>query len=93
MNKKHIGSDLDSLLAEDGTLAECEAVAHQRVVAWQIEQEMKKRRISLARLAGRMETSVETLKPLFSGKDSSVSLHLLEKAALALGKKLRVELA
>ncbi len=93
MNKKHIGSDLDSLLIEEGILADCEAAAHQRVVAWQIEQEMKKRRISVARLAGRMETSVEALKPLFSAGDAPVSLQLLEKAALALGRKLRVELA
>ena len=74
-------------------LAECEAVAHKRVVTWQLEQEMKRRRISRAKLASRMNTSRDTLDRMFADEDSSVSLHLLEKAALALGRKLKVELA
>jgi hypothetical protein len=93
MKKRNMGGDFDEFLADEGMLEEVTAVAVKRVIAWQIEQEMKKRRISVARLAGRMETSVEALKPLFSAGDAPVSLQLLEKAALALGRKLRVELA
>ena len=93
MNKQHIGSSLDDFLKEEGILAECEAVAHKRVVTWQLEQEMKRRRISRAKLASRMNTSRATLDLLFAEGDSSISLQLLEKAALALGRKLRVELA
>jgi len=66
--------------------------ALKRVVAWQIEREMKRRKISRAKLASRMKTNPATLDRLFSEKESSVTLHLLEKAALALGKKLKVEL-
>jgi DNA-binding PadR family transcriptional regulator len=33
---KHIGSRLDEFLEEDGLLAETEAVAIKRVIAWQI---------------------------------------------------------
>ena len=93
MNEKHIGSKLDDFLNQEGLLAECEAGALKRVVAWQIEQEMKRRRITRAKLANRMKTSRNTLTRLFSENNSAVSLQLLEQAALALGRKLKVELA
>ncbi|MGO8766505.1 MAG: Fis family transcriptional regulator [Limisphaerales bacterium] len=93
MNEKHVGSDLDDFLKQDGLLAECEAGALKRVVAWQIEREMKRRRITRAKLANRMKTSQAALDRLFSENDSAISLQLLEQAALALGRKLKVELA
>ena len=93
MNKEHVGSDLDDFLKQEGLLAECEAGALKRVVAWQLEQEMKRRRITRAKLASRMKTNLTTLNGLFSANDSAVSLQLLEQAALALGRKLKVELA
>jgi antitoxin HicB len=93
MNKRHIGSELDDFLKQEGLLAECEAGALKRVVTWQIEQEMKRLRITRAKLASRMKTNRNTLNRLFSENDSAVSLQLLEQAALALGRKLKVELA
>ena len=93
MKREHVGSDFDNFLKQDGLLAECEAGALKRVVTWQIEQEMKRRRISRAKLASRMKTSRATLDKLFSPEDSSVTLQLLEQAALALGRRLKVELA
>ena len=93
MNKRHIGSGLDDFLKQEGLLAECEAGALKRVVTWQIEQEMKRLRITRAKLASRMKTNRNTLNRLFSENDSAVSLQLLEQAALALGRKLKVELA
>jgi hypothetical protein len=93
MNAKHIGSNFDDFLQQEGLLAECEAGALKRVVAWQIEREMKRRRITRAKLASRMKTSRNVLNRLFSENDSAVSLQLLEQAALALGRKLKVELA
>ena len=93
MKKEHIGSDFDDFLKQEGLLAECEAGAHKRVVTWQIEQEMKRRRITRAKLATRMKTSRSVLDGLFSRNDSPVSLQLLEQAALALGRKLKVEQA
>lgn len=41
MSKKNIGSKLDGFLAESAMLDEATAVAVRRVIAWQIEQEMK----------------------------------------------------
>jgi len=57
VNKQHIGSGLDEFLKEGGLLAECEATALKRVIARQIELQMKRRRISRNRLASRMKTS------------------------------------
>ena len=93
MNKQHIGSELDDFLKQDGLLAECEAGALKRVVTWQLAQEMKRRRITRATLASRMKTPRAVLNRLFSENDSTVSLQLLERAALALGRRLKVELA
>ncbi len=93
MKKAHIGSNFDGFLQEEGLLAECEAGALRRVVTWQIEQEMKRRRMSRATLASRMRTPRTTLDRLFSDLEAPVSLQLLERAALALGRKLKVELA
>jgi len=93
MNKQHVGSNFDDFLKQEGLLAECEAGALKRVVSWQLEQEMKRRKISRAKLASRMKTSRAALDGLFAHDQSSVTLQLLEEAALALGRKLKVELA
>ena len=93
MKQEHIGSDFDDFLKQDGLLAECEAGALKRVVAWQLEREMKRRKISRAKLASRMNTSRTAIDRLFAQDDSSVTLQLLEQTALALGRKLKIELA
>jgi antitoxin HicB len=92
MKQAHLGSEFDAFLKEEGLLAQCEAGALKRVVAWQIEKEMKRRKISRATLASRMKTNRATLDRLFSDEDLSVSLQLLEQVALALGRKLKLEL-
>jgi antitoxin HicB len=93
MKRQHIGSDFDAFLKQEGLLAECEAGALKRVVAWQLQQEMKRRRISRTKLASRMKMHPDVLDRLFASDESSVTLQLLEQAALALGRKLKVELA
>jgi hypothetical protein len=93
MKRKHIGSDFDDFLKREGLLAECGSGALKRVVAWQLEQEMKRLRISRTKLASRMKTRRDVLDRLFAADKSSVTLQVLERAALALGRKLKVELA
>ena len=93
MNGRHIGSNFDDYLAQENLLAECEAGALKRVVTWQIAEEMKRRRISRTTLAGRMKAPRTAIARLLADNDSAVSLQLLERAALALGRKLKVELA
>ncbi len=55
MKQEHIGSNFDDFLKQDGLLAKCEAGALKRVVAWQIEREMKRRKFSRAKLASRID--------------------------------------
>ena len=57
MNEQHLGSSLDDFLTEEGRLAEAEAVATKRVLAFQISQLMAEQQLSKAEMARRMSTS------------------------------------
>jgi DNA-binding Xre family transcriptional regulator len=94
MNKnRHVGTNFDDFLKEEGFLAEAEATAVKRVLAYQIDQEMAERRISKSALARAMQTSRSSLDRLLDPGNASVTLLTLESVALALGKKLKVQLA
>ena len=54
MSKKHLGSNFDTFLAEEAMLEEATATAVKRVIAWQIEQEMKAQKLTKTALASRM---------------------------------------
>ena len=88
----HLGSSLDDLLDADGTLAEAEAVAVKRVIAWQIDQAMTTERLGKAEMARRMNTSRASLDRLLDPDNVSVTLRTLHKAAAALDKRLAIEL-
>ena len=64
MTNKHIGSDFDDFLREDGILDDAEAVATKRVIAFQIAQAMKSAQISQSELARRMNTSRSAVERL-----------------------------
>ena len=92
MNKKHIGSNFDEFLRDEQLLDDVEATAIKRVIAFQIAQEMKRRKLTKLEMASRMKTSRAALERLLDPTNPSVTLSTLERAASALGKKLRVEL-
>ncbi len=92
MNEQHLGSTLDDFLAEEGLLAEVEAVAWKRVVAYQISQLMREQNMTKAEMARRMETSRAAVDRLLDPQNESATLITLEKAALVLGKRLQVAL-
>jgi hypothetical protein len=91
-NNKHIGTDFDSFLEEEGLLEEATATAIKRVIAWQIEQEMKAQHITKSAMAARMKTSRAALNRLLDETDTSLTLTTLASAASALGKRLSFEL-
>jgi antitoxin HicB len=62
MNEKHIGSDFDDFLAEEGLLEEAEAVAVKRVLAFQIKELMDEQNLSKTEMARRMQTSRAALE-------------------------------
>jgi antitoxin HicB len=93
MNEKHIGSNFDDFLAEEGLLEEAEAIAVKRVLAYQIGELMKSQNLSKAEMARRMKTSRAALDRLLDPENRSVTLNTMEKAAQSLGKRLRLTLA
>lgn len=93
MNKKHIGSNFDDFLREEQLLHTVEVTAVKRVIAFQIEREMKRRKLTKTEMANRMKTSRAGVERLLDPANHSVTLSTLERAASVLGKKLRVEFA
>jgi antitoxin HicB len=92
MDKKHIGSDFDGFLRDEGLLDDTEAVATKRVIAYQIAQEMERTHISKSDLARRMKTSRPAVERLLDPTNPSVTLSTLERAASAVGKRLKIQL-
>ena len=93
MEKTRRGSNFDDFLEEEGLRAEAEAVAIKRVIAYRIELEMKKAKLSKSEMAEKMRTSRSALDRLLDPANASITLQMLERAALALGKHLKIELA
>lgn len=93
MKKKHLGSSFDDFLREEDLLDASEATATKRVIAFQINQEMERRGLSKSEMASRMKTSRPAVERLLDPANPSVTLSTLERAASAVGKKLKVELA
>ena len=89
---KHIGSDFDDFLEEEGLLADVEATAIKRVLAYQVEELMKAQQLTKTEMAARMQTSRASLNRLLDPSNRSVTLQTLERAAAALGKRLRIDL-
>jgi DNA-binding Xre family transcriptional regulator len=86
------GSTVDDFLAEEGVLEEFRAIAIKEVIAWQIQQAMKKKKLSKNKMAELMETSRAQLDRLLDPKGGNVTLETLHRAAHVLGRELRIEL-
>ena len=93
MNNKHIGSNFDDFLEDEGILAEVEAVAIKRVIAFQVEQMMKEQNLSKTEMSRRMKTSRAALDRLLDPANQAVTLQTLDRAAHALGKRLQISIA
>ncbi len=92
INSSHVGSSLDDFLEEESILAEVNAIALKRVLAWQILQEMEKRGLSKSQMAASMSTSRSSLDRLLDPANTSVTLKTMDRAAAILGKRLCIEL-
>ena len=89
---KHIGSDFDDFLAEQGLLEEVSAAALKRVITWQIQEAMKARHISKMALAQRMQTSRTVVTRVLDVDDAGMTIATLANAARALGQRVEVRL-
>jgi antitoxin HicB len=93
MRHPNIGSSLDEFLKDEGILEEARAVAAKRVIAWQLQQQMTAAGISKTAMAARMATSRRQLDRVLNPDDGNVTLETLQRAARAVGRELRLELA
>ncbi|WP_225774413.1 XRE family transcriptional regulator [Pseudomonas sp. Marseille-Q5115] len=89
---KHIGSDFDDFLSEQGMLEEVSAAALKRVIAWQLEELMKAQKLSKTALAERMHTSRSAVDRALDQNDPGMTLATLASAARALGQRVEVRL-
>lgn len=88
----HSGPTLDDFLNEEGINEQATAVAVKRVIAWQLQQAMRERRISKTDMAAKMETSRRQLSRVLNPDDGNVTLETLQRAAKAVGRSLKLEL-
>jgi antitoxin HicB len=92
MNNRAMGSSLDDFLTEEGLADEVEYGAIKKIIAYQLQETIKKECISKTALAARLETSRAAVDRLLDPENESITLLSLKKAANVLGKKLRLEL-
>lgn len=83
----------DEFLASDGLLAVCEEEAIKEIIADQIRAAMKEQHLTKTAMAERMKTDRRQLDRLLDPTNPSVTLSTLRRAAAAVGRTLRVELA
>jgi predicted XRE-type DNA-binding protein len=89
---QHIGSSLEDFLKEEDVLEATRAIALKETLAWQVQQAMKREKISKVEMARRMHTSRAALDRLLDPGNASVTLQTLTRAAHAIGRDLRIEL-
>lgn len=90
--KATVGSYFDDFLAEDGLLEECEAAAMKEIIAEQLRDAMRDQRLTKSTVSRRMRTSRRALDRLLDPRNTSVTLHTLNKAAHAVGRRIEIKL-
>jgi antitoxin HicB len=89
--KTHMGSSIDDFLKEEGIFEESQAQAIKEVVAWQLEEAMKKQKISKNRMASMLKTSRTQVDRLLNPKND-ITLSSLQRAAAMVGRRVMIEL-
>ena len=83
---------LNELLHEDGIFDELNEIVTKERLAWQLAQQMKRKKLSKVKMAEAMNTSRAQLDRVLDPKSGNVTLSTLQKAANAVGMSLKVEL-
>ena len=83
---------LDDFLKEEGIYDEVVAQVEKEVIAWQLEQAMKKKKITKKRMAELMKTSRTQVDKLLNPKDGNVTIKTLHKASAVVGKRFEYKL-
>jgi antitoxin HicB len=88
---QHWGSTLDDFLHEEGIYEAAKVEAATRVISWQIAEEMRKRGITKTQMAEQMHTSRAQVDRILKAK-GNVTIETLQRAAMLIGRELRLEL-
>lgn len=91
MSRKHIGSNLDDFLKDEGIYDDAQAKAVKEVVAWQLARAMKAKGISKARMASLLKTSRTQIDRLLDS-ESDITLSSLQRAAAVAGRSVNIKL-
>jgi plasmid maintenance system antidote protein VapI len=91
MNNEHMGSSVDDFLKEEGILEEAQAQAVKEVVAWQLAEAMRERKISKARMATLLKTSRTQVDRLLDPKND-ITLSSIQRAAAMVGRWVTINL-
>jgi antitoxin HicB len=91
MSKKHLGSSIDNFLKEEGIFEETQAQAIKEVVAWQLAEAMRKKKISKNRMATLLKTSRTQVDRLLDPKND-ITLRSLQRAAAMVGRRVIIQL-
>jgi len=89
MSEKNMGSSIDDFIKDEGIFEEAQAV--KEVVAWQLAQAMRERKISKNKMAMLLKTSRTQVDRLLD-PTSDITLASLQRAALMVGRRILIEL-
>lgn len=87
-----LGSSFESWLDEHAIREDVTATAIKSVIALQLAEEMKARRLTKSAMAERMQTSRAQLDRLLDPDNAGVTLETLQRAARVLGRQIKLEL-
>jgi antitoxin HicB len=85
MDKKNIGSTIESLFEETGELEEVRGRISKRLFAEQLRKAMRLQNVSATEMARRMKTSRPAVYRLLDPSESGVTLDSLVRASTAVG--------
>lgn len=89
--KKYMGSSIDDFLKQEGIFEEAQAQAIKEVVAWQLDEAMRKQKISKNKMATLLKTSRTQVDRLLNPKND-ITLSSLQRAAAMVGRRVMIQL-
>lgn len=91
-SNKHRGPTLNAFLQEEGLTEELSAIVAKERIAFQLQQAMKKKRITKVKLAELMDTSRTQIDRILDPTSGNITIETLQRVARIVGRELRVEL-
>lgn len=91
-NSRRLGSSFSQHLKSEDTYEETSTVAVKRVLAWQLEEAMRKAGMTKNEMAKRMHTSRSQLDRILDPRNAKIQLDTVFKAAHVLGRDVKLEL-